>query len=94
MKKQLSILVAAIAALASCNNEDPLSTQSAQSEGTPITFHSFVNKNTRNLTQDITAQNLSSFKVYGFMRNSRMQILDNELVTRNGTSWSYNNTQF
>ena len=60
MKKSLFVLGVAVAALASCTNEEVVT----MPEGRAIGFSSFVNNNTKAITE-ITGANLSSFYVFG-----------------------------
>lgn len=60
MKKSLFVLGVAVAALASCTNEEVVS----MPEGRAIGFNSFVNNNTKAVTE-VNGTNLTSFYVFG-----------------------------
>lgn len=60
MKKSLLVLGVAVAALASCTNEEVVSVP----EGRAIGFNSFVNNNTKAVTE-VNGTNLTSFYVFG-----------------------------
>lgn len=91
MKKILLISIIISAIFTSCE-DDVINTL----ENNAIQFNdAYVEKNTR--SNDCTTENLTSFIVYGWMfndNNESVQILDQEVVSRNGGVWSYNQTQY
>lgn len=91
MKKILLISIIISAIFTSCE-DDVINTL----ENNAIQFNdAYVEKNTR--STDCTTENLTSFVVYGWMfndNNESVQILDQEVVSRNGGMWSYNQTQY
>lgn len=61
MKKSLFVLGVAVAALASCTNEEVMDV----AENRAIGFNAFVGNNTRALVTEVTKDNLSGFYVFG-----------------------------
>lgn len=86
MKKQLFVLGLAVAALASCTNEEV--TDIADSN--VIGFKTFVGNATKAVT-DVDNKSLQNFYVYGL--KSSTPLLTNEKVYKSGTAWGYDDIQ-
>lgn len=87
MKNLFLIGLAATAMLTSCSNDETV--EMAQNNKA-IQFDGFVNKSTR-ATEDVTTDNLTSFKVWGLMRKDGQAgnpFTDVE-VTKSGSTWGY-----
>ena len=83
MKKSLFVLGVAVAALASCTNEEVVS----MPEGRAIGFNSFVNNNTKAVT-DVTSLSSDQFYVFGRFSSDGSQwssenLFNNELASKN-----------
>lgn len=97
MKRNLLIFPAVCAlAVSSCTNDEVLSV--AVVPDSPIVFDGFVNKDSRGVA-DITASNLASFQLYGYVSPSDdntavAMCFDNTTVTITGSSTSYSPTQY
>ena len=93
MKKNI-FSVLAVAALASCMKEQTIATMQPGA----IAFDgAFVDNATRaNAAADpsTTTATLESFNVWGFMDDATGKVFDQELVSKNGSGWSYANTQY
>lgn len=81
MKKSLFVLGVAVAALASCTNEEVVSVP----EGNSITFSSFVN-NTTKADATVTKDNLTSFNVFG--QYGTTSVFTNAPFTGSGQNWT------
>lgn len=89
MKKQLILGASALLVLASCSNEEKLSTPPTGA----IEFGNlFVNNSTR--ATDLTDTNLEDFRVYGFMGAPAGVLFDGEIVSNTAGVWTYNNLQY
>lgn len=86
MKKQLFVLGLAVAALASCTNEEV--TDIADSN--VIGFKTFVGNATKAVT-GVDNNTLQNFYVYGY--KGATPILTNEKVYKSGTAWGYDDLQ-
>ena len=83
MKKSLLVLGVAVAALASCTNEEVVS----MPEGHAIGFNSFVNNNTKAVTE-VTSLSSDQFYVFGRFSSDGSQwssenLFNNELASKN-----------
>lgn len=83
MKKSLLVLGVAVAALASCTNEEVVS----MPEGRAIGFNSFVNNNTKAVTE-VTSLSSDQFYVFGRFSSDGSQwssetLFKNELASKN-----------
>lgn len=107
MKKQFFLALAVAGALASCSNEEVLSTvEDMQPKPKAIGFNGFVNKSTRASSNNITtlqtpASEGGGFYVYGFMAPTNTTaetvttIFDHVLVSYdNSSSWTYSGTRY
>ena len=94
MKKSILMLGLAVAAMTSCTNDEVL--EQAQSVQKAIGFESFVNKGTRaeaeaetvTVTNEVTAENLTRFYVYGYHNGTTPTVFDNVSVIKSGNVWS------
>lgn len=86
MKKQLFVLGLAVAALASCTNEEV--TDIADSN--VIGFKTFVGNATKAVT-GVDNNTLQNFYVYGLKDSA--PLFTNEKVYKNGTAWGYDNIE-
>lgn len=87
MRKSLLLLGVAVAALASCTQNEVVDI----AESNVIKFdNAFVGKATKAVTA-VTTENLQSFYVYGYEDNT--QIFDNENVYLQNGLWAYDNIQ-
>lgn len=95
MAKRLFLLVAGALALTACTNEEVIDDVAASRN--VIKFENAVNKLSR--ATDLDFQTLLKFNVYGFYimpDNPKHvnEVFNNELVTKNGGQWYYNNTRY
>jgi len=90
MKNLCFLSLAAVALSAGCSNDETV----GMPAGRAIGFESFVNKSTRGAADDLTAANLTDFRVFGFMTGATGQIFTGERVQGSGTDWNYANTQY
>ena len=84
----------AVAALASCMKEQTIETMQP---GTIAFDGAFVDNATRaNAAADpsTTTATIESFNVWGFMNEASGKVFVEEKVSKNGTGWSYVNTQY
>ena len=84
----------AVAALASCMKEQTIETMQP---GTIAFDGAFVDNATRaNSAADpsTTTETIEGFTVWGFMDEATGKVFEAEKVTRNGSSWTYVNTQY
>lgn len=90
--KKILVSVLAVAAMVACSNEYTM----VEAPNTDVIgFTTHVDKATR-AAEDITTTNIANFSVYGSVTNSALQsnlILTNEMVSKTGSAWSYENTQ-
>lgn len=84
MKKSFLLLAVAVAAITSCTNDEVLDLNKSAN----IAFDSFVNKNTRAVTQTTTAA-ISKFYVYGSFGTT--SVFENKEVNKAGAVWEYTN---
>lgn len=83
MSKKIFLLGMAVAALASCTNEEVMEV----AENRAIGFSTFVNNNTR-ATEDVTSSNIKAFWVFGDYandNNTNVDVFNNVKVTGQGT---------
>ena len=91
MKKFLFLGLAAMMAFTSCTKDETL----AVAQNGAIGFDVAADKATRsNVDPSITTDNISNFAVYGFMDAATGVVFRDELVTKQGSDWSYQNTQY
>ena len=91
MKKFLFLGLAAMMAFTSCTKDETLAT----AQNGAIGFDVAADKATRsNIDPSITTANIDNFAVYGFMDNVSGAVFTDELVTKQGDAWSYQNTQY
>ena len=89
--KKLFIAILGVAAFAACSQEMTLETP----KGAAIGFDNvFVENATR--AADLTANNITDFGVYGFIKNAsgEGQIFDNQLVSKSGNAFTYSPAQY
>lgn len=87
MKKQLFVLGLAVAALASCTNEEVTDIADSNVIGFKAPFVGNVTKTVAN----VETANLQNFYVYGY--KGATAILTNEKVYKSGTAWGYDDLQ-
>ncbi len=90
MKSKIFYFAVGALALSACTSENVL--EDVAKEQNVISFQNVVNKTNR--AEDITADNLKQFNVFGFYVNpsdnfSAYEIFDDVLVKRDGLDWSY-----
>lgn len=85
MKKSFLLLAVAVAAITSCTNDEVLDLNKSAN----IAFDSFVNKNTRAVTQTTTA-GISKFYVYGSFAGTT-SVFENKEVNKVSDAWVYTN---
>lgn len=94
MKKFLFLGLAAMMAFTSCTKDETLAT----AQNGAIGFDVAADKATRsNVDPSITTANIDNFAVYGWMKDASNvggKVFEDELVTKNGGAWSYQNTQY
>ena len=91
MKKFLFLGLAAMMAFTSCTKDETL----AVAQNGEIGFDVAADKATRSVVDpSITTANIDNFAVYGFMDNVSGAVFTDELVTKQGGAWSYQNTQY
>lgn len=89
--KKLFIAILGVAAFAACSQDVTLETP----KGAAIGFDNvFVENATR--AADLTANNITDFGVYGFIKNAsgEGQIFDNQLVSKSGNAFTYSPAQY
>lgn len=92
MKKIFLCALAAAALTTACNKAEVIDVV-----GTPaIQFeNAFVNNATRAAEDpSTTTKNITEFSVWGFMDETTGAVLTNEKVWKNGSAWTYANTQY
>ena len=92
MKKIFLCALAAAALTTACNKAEVIDVV-----GTPaIQFeNAFVNNATRAAVDpSTTTENITEFSVWGFMDETTGAVLTNEKVWKNGSAWTYANTQY
>ena len=88
--KKLLVSLLAIAGLVACTNDEVVNVQ----KGNPITFDSFVENATRANDPSTTTNSLNAFRAWAYMDNTTGVVLNDELVEKVGSVWSYVNTQY
>ena len=90
--KKLMLSVLAISTLVACNNEETLDMQSPHA----IDFAGAFVENSTRAAQDpsTTTSTIDGFDVWAFMDARDGIILVDEDVTKNGTDWTYEQTQY
>ena len=89
--KKLIVSLLAVAGLAACSTEDVV----RQQAGETIGFSgAFVENATRAEDPSITINTLDAFRVWSFMDEVTGVVLEDELVTKQGSLWSYANIQY
>lgn len=83
MKKNLLFLGMAVAALASCTNDEVFDINKSNK----IQFDGFVNKDTRAVTN--TDGDITKFHVFGYYGTTN--VFNNVAVSKDGATWSYTN---
>lgn len=87
--KKILIAALAIISVASCSKNEVIE----QPDPVAIAFEQpFVGKSTK--ATDYTADNLTDFAVYGYVNQIGGLIFHNEKVSKSGTTWGYDNTQY
>ena len=91
MKKFLFFALAAAFAFTSCTQDETLAT----AQNGAIAFIPAADKATRSVDDpSITTESIQDFAVYGWMNDVTGVVFNDELVSRNGNAWSYQNTQY
>ncbi len=91
--KKLIVSLLAVAGLVACSNEDVV----RQQAGETIGFSgAFVENATRAKAEDpsIKTTTLDAFRVWAFMDEVSGEVLNDELVSKEGSLWSYANVQY
>ena len=89
--KKLIVSVLAIAGLVACMNDEVVRVQN----GGAIAFeNTFVQNATRANDPSTTTDNIQEFSVWGYMNAVDGVVFDDELVSRNGDAWTYNEIQY
>ena len=90
--KKLLVSVLALAGLAACNNELVVN---EQNNSQAITFDGvFVENATRSVDPSTTTGSLSEFYVWAIIDNATGTVFDDEKVSKSGSAWGYNETQY
>lgn len=93
MKKSFFLLGVAVAAMTSCSNDKLL--DQAEPIQKAIGFDSFVNKGTKAttpVTNEVTANNLNRFYVYGYHNGTPSVVFNNVSVIKAGNDWTMEKT--
>ena len=95
MKKSFFVLGVAVAALASCTNEEVVDMPQSRA----IQFGTFVNHSTRSSVTETTEQNLQKFFVFGNYDDSWTSVytnvqVDGGTVGAEGTVWNPTQTAY
>ena len=91
MKKFLFLGLAAMMAFTSCTKDETLAT----AQNGAIGFDVAADKATRSVYDpSITTESIQDFAVYGWMEKYTGEVFTDELVSRNGDAWTYQNTQY
>ena len=88
--KKLFVSALAILGLVACAKDDVVSVQDNRSA---IGFNTFVENATR-VDPSITNDNIQEFSVWAYMNNEDGVVFNDELVSRSGDAWTYNNLQY
>ena len=89
--KKLIVSVLAIAGLVACMNDEVVRVQN----GGAIAFeNTFVQNATRANDPSTTTDNIQEFSVWAYMDAVGGVVFDDELVSRNGDAWTYNEIQY
>ena len=89
--KKLIVSVLAIAGLVACMNDEVVRVQN----GGAIAFeNTFVQNATRANDPSTTTNNIQEFSVWAYMDAVGGVVFDDELVSRNGDAWTYNEIQY
>ena len=88
--KKLFVSVLAIAGLVACTTDDVVRVQ----QGGAIAFDTFVENATRADNISTTTDNITEFSVWAYMNAADGIVFDDELVSRNGDTWTYTNLQY
>ena len=87
MKKNLLLLAVAVAALASCSNDETVATNQTLEDANTISFRTFVGGQTR--AADITTANLGSFKAYAKLSSDGTSTyFAEDVFTKSGSTFS------
>ena len=90
--KKLFIAALAVAAFTSCSQDEVVEQQQLASA---IAFDgAFVDNATRAADPSTTTDNIKEFDVWAFMDQMGGDVFNEEQVTKNGTDWTYTNTQY
>ena len=89
--KKLFVGVLAIASMVACMNEETVRVK----DGNPIAFeNTYVQNATRSNDPSTTTNNIQEFSVWAYMDAVGGVVFDDELVSRNGDAWTYNQIQY
>ena len=89
--KKLFVGVLAIASMVACMNEETVRVQ----DGNPIAFeNTYVQNATRSNDPSTTTNNIQEFSVWAYMDAVGGVVFDDELVSRSGDAWTYNQIQY
>lgn len=92
MKKSVYLIGLAAALLTACSENDSFDGTDVNNE---VAFETYVGKQTRATVT--TIDNLNDFGVYAYVTPesaAQIQLMDNEKVSKSGSSWSYSNIKY
>ena len=89
--KKIFACICAVAALAACQKNQIISS----ADGPAIGFeNASVDKATKSVDPSTTTETIEEFAVWGYMDSRDGVVFENELVSKNGSEWTYTNTQY
>ena len=89
--KKIFACICAVAALAACQKNQIISS----ADGPAIGFeNASVDKATKSVDPSTTTETINEFAVWGYMDSRNGVVFENELVSKNGSEWTYTNTQY
>ena len=89
--KKIFVCLCAVAALAACQKNQIISSAG----GPAIAFeNASVDKATKSVDPSTTTETINEFAVWGYMDSRDGVVFENELVSKNGSEWTYTNTQY
>lgn len=89
--KKIFVCLCAVAALAACQKNQIISSAG----GPAIAFeNASVDKATKSVDPSTTTETINEFAVWGYMDSRDGIVFENEFVSKNGSEWTYTNTQY
>lgn len=89
--KKIFVCLCAVAALAACQKNQIISSAG----GPAIGFeNASVDKATKSVDPSTTTETINEFAVWGYMDSRDGVVFENEPVSKNGSEWTYTNTQY